>query len=296
MNKQKPLVSIVMPVYNAGDFLVDAIESILAQTYQNFEFIIVDDASTDNSLNILERYAKQNKKIQLFRNPTNQGVSASVKKAITHANGDFIARMDADDIALSHRLEKQVSYLLAHKETVAIGSQCLLINRDGKVIGEKKFPTSARQVYKYIYRFVPLQQPTLMIAKTRLPEDFIYYLDGMNTAEEVELFFKLFRFGKVENLPDYLLLYRMHDKNTSLVDIKRTFFLTLIARIKAAFLHGYKPELTGILITLLQAIIVLLLPKKATLILYRIARKISTYRLAFPLSAKQLSINHSFPL
>lgn len=263
-----------MPVYNAGEFLSEAVKSILSQTYRNLEFVIVDDASEDSSWQIIQKFSRKHKQIKIYRNPRNLGVSETVKKAIALARGEFLARMDADDIALPKRLEKQVNYLLNHKETVAVGGQCLLINKNGDVVGEKNFPTSFSDIYKYIYKFIPLQQPTLMIARHRLPKQFEYYRDGMDTAEEVELLFKLFRYGKVENLPDTVLMYRLHDKNTSLLDIRKTFLLTLLARIRGVFLYGYKPTLSGLMVTLLQSAVTLLLPKKITLPLYRKLRKL----------------------
>lgn len=273
-NKKKPLVSVVMPVYNAGRFLSESVKSILAQTYRDFEFIIVDDASEDSSWQIIQDLARKNKQIKIHRNPQNLGVSETVKKAISLAKGEFLARMDADDIALPQRIERQVDYLINHKETVAVGGQCLLINKNGDVIGEKTFPTSFSDIYKYIWKFIPLQQPTLMIAKNRLPKKFKYYRDGMDTAEEVELLFKLFQYGKVENLPDTMLMYRLHDKNTSLRDIRKTFLLTLLARIRGVFFYGYKPTPSGIITTLLQTCVAILLPRKPTLFLYKRLRKI----------------------
>lgn len=269
MKNKKLLVSVVMPVYNAGAFLQEAVKSILSQTYRNFEFIIIDDASEDDSWQILQNFTHKHNKIRIYRNSQNLGVSETVKKAIALARGNFLARMDADDIALPERLEKQVNYLLNHKETVAVGGQCLLMNKNGNVVGEKNFPTSFSDIYKYIYKFVPVQQPTLMIARHRLPKQFKYYRDGMDTAEEVELLFKLFKYGKVENLPDTVLMYRLHDKNTSLSDIRKTFLLTLLARIRGLLLYGYKPTLSGVAVTLLQTSVALLLPRKFTLFLYK---------------------------
>lgn len=273
MNKtSQPLVSVVMPAYNAGVFLVESIESILNQTYPNIEFIIVDDASTDSTAKILRNYKAKYKQITVMRNKKNEGVSSTVRKAIEKAKGEYIARMDADDIALPNRIERQVSYLESHPKTVAVGGQCLLIDKNGTMIGRKTFPTKFEDIYRYSYQFVPIQQPTLMIARKRLPEDFAYYIDGMNTAEEVELFFKLFQYGKVENLPDWVLLYRMHDKNTSFINIRKTFFLTLLARIKAVYAYNYKPNMKGITITAMQTIIVFLLPQKITLLVYKALR------------------------
>lgn len=270
--ERTPKISVVLPVYNAAEYLELALNSILTQTYKNFEFIIVDDCSTDGSFKILQEYANKYKKIKLFRNKKNRGVSETVKKAIRQCRGEFIARMDADDVSLPTRLEKQLEYLEQNTETVALGGQCLIIDSENRITGNKTFPNSFEDIYKYIFHFIPVQQPTLMIARNRLPKRFVYYVDGMNTAEEVELFFKLFNYGKVENLPDTVLLYRIHDKNTSMKNVKETFLLTLVARIKAIFRYNYKPTKIGVLYTLIQALVVLLLPQKLIVSLYRFTR------------------------
>lgn len=270
--QKKSLISVIMPVYNAGDFLVEAIESILTQTYSNLEFVIVDDRSTDGSWATLQRYAKKDKRIRLYRNSKNLGVSETAKKAINHTSGNYIARMDADDVALPKRLSIQIKYLQRHSATVAIGGQCDVINQNGAVVGRKKFPTRFEDIYKYIFTFVPVQQPTLMMARNRLPKNFEFYRDGMNTAEEVELFFKLFQYGKVENVKETIHQYRIHNSNTSLMNAKTTFFLTLISRIKAVVRYDYKPTLKGVLFTFAQAVLVLVLPQSLLLLLYRRVR------------------------
>lgn len=272
--RNKLVVSVVMPVYNAGDFLMDSIESILSQSLQDFEFIIVDDLSSDGSWELIKKYAKRYKKLKVFRNKKHLGVSETVKLAIQKSRGRFIARMDADDIAIHYRLKTQLNYLLSNPKVVALGGQCQVINAKGEIIGRKEFPTDFEDIYKYIFKFVPVQQPTLMIAKKRLPKDFLFYRDGMNTAEEVELFFKLFQYGKVENLPQTLLKYRIHSNNTSLKNLRQTFLLTLLARIKAVLVYGYIPTVSGVLTTLAQFLIVIFLPHKTTLWLYEKIRNL----------------------
>lgn len=279
IDKNQPLVSVVMPVFNAEKYLREAIESILNQTYKNIEFIIVDDASTDNSWKIIKSYSGKTKVIKTIRNYTNLGISMSVKKAISDAKGDFIARMDADDISNPKRIEKQVEYLLSKKGVVAVGTQCYIINANGEIIGEKQFPTSFEEIKKYIFEFIPVQQPSIMIAKKRLPSNFEYYKDGLNTAEEVELLFKLFTQGKVENLPETLLKYRLHGTNTSLKDIRKTFILTLISRLKALAVYGYKPTLKGVFITFVQSIAIFIIPQKYLFPLYRFTRNFSFRKL-----------------
>ena len=287
--ENKPLVSVVMPVYNAEPYIEDSLESIIKQSYQNFEFVIVDDASTDGTFKILQKYALQDSRIKLLRNQKNRGVSETVRKAIDNARGEYIARMDADDISLPQRIFKQVQYLEKHPKTVAIGGQCILIDKKGAIIGQKTFPTKFEDIYRYIFHFVPIQQPTLMVAVKRLPKNFDYYRGDLNTAEEIELIFKLFVHGKVENLNETLLMYRMHDHNTSLQNIKKTFFLTLISRIQAMHYYNYKPTKLGILSTVLQTILVSILPQKAIFRLYALSRKTLSH------NDSPLFQNHSLP-
>jgi len=284
-----PRVSVVMPVFNAENFLRESLDSILKQTHRNFEFIIVDDGSTDASFKILRNYASVDKRIKLFRNPTNMGVSRAVNRAISKAKGEYIARMDADDIALPRRLEQQVAHLKKNPTTIAVGGQCLLIDKRGSVIGKKTFPIHFKQIYQYIFEFVPLQQPTLMIARKRLPKNFAYYYNGMNTAEELELLFKLFLYGKVENISDPVLLYRLHDHNTSFTNVRQTFGLTLISRLNAVYHYNYKPSKRGITITLLQAIFVYMFPQQFSLSVYKIMRSLTLYKSPTLMRARTLS-------
>ncbi len=114
------MVSIIMPVYNSSGYLSDAIESILSQTYSDFEFIIIDDASTDNSIEII--YSYHDPRIVLLKNDINLGVTHSLNKGIKHARGKYIARMDADDIALPQRIELQVDFLEKNPEFILVGS------------------------------------------------------------------------------------------------------------------------------------------------------------------------------
>lgn len=251
-----------MPVYNAGSFLMEAIESILSQTYGNFELIIVDDASKDDSLKILKGFANKDKRIKVFRNKERLGVSASANRALSKASGDFIARMDADDVSFPERLALQVSYLLSNPRVIVVGGQCQLINKEGSEIGEKRFPVDNTDIRKMIFSSVPIQQPALMVRKDLLPKGFVWYESGKNLAEELDLLFRLFMYGKAANLAETILKYRIHGGNTSLLNPKRTFLFTVKTRIRAIFKYGYKPTFAGLVITLGQILVVSVLPNR----------------------------------
>lgn len=271
------MISVVMPVYNAGRFLHQSIQSILDQTYPNFEFILVNDASTDDTADILRDYAQHDSRITIITNEVNLGVSQSVKRAMRIAKGAYIARMDADDISYPKRLEKQLKHLQKHKDLVAVGAQCITIDESGRRIGEKTFPLTHREIYEYIFRFIPMQQPTMMIARHRLPKYFTFYNDSFRTAEEVELMFKLFTYGKLENLPDTLLKYRIHKSNTSFKSVKKTFYNTLLSRMQAVYEYGYRPSATGIAVTAMQTAVVLSLPEPVIMFLYSALRHVKRH-------------------
>jgi glycosyltransferase involved in cell wall biosynthesis len=272
---RKPLVSVVMPVRNAGSFLVEAIESILNQTYKNFEFIIVDDASTDESSAILKKYKKLDKRVVVFKNKERQGIVKSVTFAISKSRGEFVARMDADDISMTDRFAKEVAFLTKYKRVIAVGGQCELIDASGIKIGEKKFPKEDKKIRKMIFSSVPMQQPSMMVAVSRLPKGFVWYDEDYSSAEELGFLFKIFQIGKVANLKDYVLKYRIHSGNTSLVNPKGTFYLTLKTRVLAMFKYGYKPTMGGVLMTIAQIFVVTFFPASVIRTLYSIYRGVN---------------------
>lgn len=265
-----------MPVYNAEKYLSQAIESILDQTYKEFEFIVVDDNSTDGSWSIIQRFAKEHKKIRAYKNRKHLGICKTVNKAIQHAKGQFIARMDADDISLPRRLEKQVAYLTKQKNTVAVGTQCYIINAEGDVTGEKHFPTSHEEIQKYIFKFAPVQQPSLMINTKRLPKSAYLYNTTLETAEELDLLFKLFSYGKVENMTEKLLAYRIHNSNTSFKNIKKTFLSTILVRLSSLVHNTDKVKKVDTLlmlgISVIQMLFIVMLPQKAIITVYKLLR------------------------
>ena len=285
-SKKQPLVSVIMPVYNAGRFLAAAVESILQQTYPNFELIIVDDASTDNSWKIIQKYARKDRRIRAFRNRQNLGVSATANFAISKARGDFIARMDADDVAFPGRLEEQLGFLQKNPQVVAVGGQCLVIDEEDQIIGQKTFPLEDKKLREMIFWAVPLQQPTMMINRRLLPADFTWYEPQKTSAEEIDLLFRLMKHGQLANLADHVLYYRYRPDSLSHQNPKKTFWLTLKSRLQA-IREGYRPSPKGVFLTLAQAFVVSILPNKAITTLWYLIRGIQKPKTALPSPAPQ---------
>ena len=276
--KKQTLVSILMPVYNAEEYLSKTLESVKSQTYKTWELFAIDDWSTDKSYNILLDFAKKDKRVKVYRNGKHRGVAGAANLALSMIKSDYVARMDADDLMHPERIEKQLKFLKNHKNVVVVGSQCVLIDKKDQRIGEKRFPLKDKDIYKMIFRSIPLQQPSMMINRSLLPEDFIAYDQSQNTAEEVELLFKLFEHGEAANLPDFLHFYRLHDKNTSLKDPKKTFYLTFLTRLK----YAHKISLSDLFFNFLQLTVVFIVPKKLIFPLYSLWRNKKLLNLSVP--------------
>ena len=161
--KNQPLVSVVMPVYNGERFLKDAIESILNQTYKNFEFIIVDDGSTDDSLKIIKEYQKKDKRIRLIENKKNLGQAKSLNKGLSLAKGKYYAKMDSDDIACKKRIEKEVDFLERNNDYVIVGSNLEIIDENNNTIGYRFYPQKNKEIRKLIIIKSPFAHPSVMI-------------------------------------------------------------------------------------------------------------------------------------
>lgn len=261
MKSKKPLITVYMPVFNAAKFLDQSINSILNQTFTNFEFIIIDDASTDNSWKIVKDYAKKDKRIIAIKNHINLGVSLTSNIAISMAKGKFLARMDADDISFPNRLQKQIDYLKQNSDTIAVGGQCVLIDENNNIIGNKTFPYQHQKLKNMIIWAVPMQQPSVMINLTKLPKDFNWYAPSETSAEEIDLMFRLMNYGQIANTSEFLLFYRHLDNSLSHKNPKKTFWITLQSRINA-IKNGYNPTIFGIILNIIQILVILLVPNK----------------------------------
>lgn len=275
---KQPLVSVVMPVYNAGSYVVEAIESILKQTYKNFEFIIVDDVSTDNSATIIAKYAKRYPdkiKVLTMTENLNGGGDKCANEGVKVAKGTYIARMDADDIAHEDRLAKQVAYLESHPKTFLVGSNAFVIDKKGKTIGEKTEPLTHKAIYDAYFTFHPMIHPTCMIRRI-MPngKPFTYDIRYKANNDYYTFFTLLCKGYKFANLEDKLLYYRIHGKNDTFVHMKNKFMNTFRIRVKMAVKYGYKPSVKSVATTLVQGIVVLLLPETVVTKLYLVSKGI----------------------
>ena len=145
MAPQAATVSVLMPVYNRKEYAPDAVESILRQTYKDFEFIIIDDGSTDGVTDLLREYASKDSRIVLIEQ-SNTGYSRALNRGLQAARGELIARMDSDDVSLPGRFERQVEFLRAHPDVVALGGQVTMIDEDGDELAPLPHLTDSKRI------------------------------------------------------------------------------------------------------------------------------------------------------
>lgn len=204
-----PRISVVMPLYNAEPFLGSAIESILAQTFGNFEFIIVDDGSTDASAVVVRRYAKSEARIR-FMQQENAGVTAALQMGCRASTGELIARMDADDVAMPTRFVDQLGALEGDPTLAAVGSFYERIDADGDLISVAEWPTNHEEIDQALLQGRGgLPHPTAMIRRQTL-EQVGGYRSQYPVAQDKDLWLRLTEVGRLANLPVPLLQYREH--------------------------------------------------------------------------------------
>jgi len=281
----KPLVSIVMPLYNSQEYLDAAIKSVLSQTYKNFELIIVDDASTDGSLKIVRKYSEKDSRIKLFRLRVNRnsGGDRCANVGISKANGKYLARMDADDIAKPERIEKQVEFLEKNPDIFMVGSNAFVIDRKGKKIGEKKEPLTSNAIYNSYFGFHPMIHPTCTFRRVLSSGKPFKYEIKYSANNDYYTFFKLICLGyKFVNLEDKLLDYRLHGKNATFIDMKEKFLNSIKIRLVMVFKFGYRPSLKDLLMLTMQTLVVMSLPERVLTEVYFLAKGIKKISFSIP--------------
>jgi glycosyltransferase involved in cell wall biosynthesis len=210
-----PTVSVCMPVFNAEQYVRDATDSILRQTFTDFEFIIIDDGSTDESREILEDFARRDARIRLVSRP-NTGYTVALNEALQLARAPYIARMDADDISLPERFARQLAYLHAHPDCVAVGTRILTIDPFGSPLYQPNHELAHNQIEAQLLAGIgwAIVHPASMMVREHVMALKGYRVE-MEPSEDLDLFLRLAERGKIANLPEVLLHYRQHVKSVN---------------------------------------------------------------------------------
>jgi len=211
------MISVVMPVFNGERFLAEAMDSLLAQTFRDFEIVAVDDGSTDGTPAILNAFARKDSRVKVVRGD-HAGISAALNRGIEAATHDWIARMDADDVATPDRFEKQIAAARTNPGVVVWGTYAQHVDSNGKVLGISKTGPTSEDEYRKLRNAgedVYVIHPTSMLRR-----DVVLKVGGydskFNFCEDFELFDRMAEHGAVVALPEPLLLYRIHATSISM--------------------------------------------------------------------------------
>lgn len=204
--KTPPIITVFMPAYNAGKYIKESISSILNQTYTHFELLIINDGSTDNTLEIISGFNDQ--RIRVINNAQNMGLLYTRNLALIEVNTEFIAIMDSDDVAMPERLAIQLKELSDNSNIALIGSQASMIDENGKIIQEKMYPVIDEELLKVSIPFYNSFVHSSVMIRSNILRDLGGYKEDY--AEDYDLFLRAATQYRIKNLPDILIHYRNH--------------------------------------------------------------------------------------
>lgn len=217
MTETQPLITVLLPCYNAMPFLPEALDSIINQTYSNLEILCINDGSTDDTASVLEAYAANDPRIRVIHNETNLRLIRTLNKGIDLASGEYIARMDADDISMPTRIEMELNFMLENPEIDIVG--CGVINIDESGVRLSKKIVRQRHCKANLFAsffYVPIGHPELLIKTSVLKMNQFLYEDHVLHSEDYELWARLLRLGyNLHNMSDYLLYFRINSQSVS---------------------------------------------------------------------------------
>lgn len=210
------LVSVVMPMYNSEAYIAEALESLQKQTYTNFEVIIIDNCSTDHSVDIVRKF--NDRRFHLYCNDRNQGLLYSLQRGVLLAKGKYVARLDSDDVSYPERLEKQVEFLETHSKILLCGCECNHI-RDGKIVEREKFPIYGSEAIKFslLYGDYCIAHSTFMFRRLEMQKMGICY-EKFQHCQDYHMLLSVIYKAEVEMLPETLVGYRIHPDQLSQID------------------------------------------------------------------------------
>lgn len=228
-----PRVSVVMAVFQGERWLAQALDSVMGQTFTDWELILVDDASQDGSADIMTAYATREPRIKVVRNSVNFGLAASLNRAMSLARGTYLARMDADDVCLAERLARQVEFLDAHPDVCVLGGGADYVGDDGAIKARVLMPEDHDEIVATLPRRSPFIHPTVMVRRWFMEEMGGYDL-RLRKKQDYDLWVRGARRCRYHNLPVSLVLYR-HQKAKA----PGTVVAAIMVRLRCGYRHGF---------------------------------------------------------
>lgn len=264
-----------MPAFNVEQYVENAIESILNQTYRNFEFVIIDDNSTDSTFDIIKRFKKKDGRIILIRNEKNMGVTKSLNKGVKFSKGKYIVRMDADDWSYPDRFKSQIKLMEDNPEVVVSGSNIEVCNSQLKTMYVRKYHQSDPSIRKHLFRYSPFAHPATIWKTEVLMREL--YNEKINICQDYELYFRVGIIGKFMNINKTLLKLRMHDQSVSTRMSDYQSKATILIRLNAVLMLGYNMSSFDKFYNFLQEVFIGLIPVKLRFVIFNFLRRFNLY-------------------
>jgi len=263
-------VSVITPAYNTERYIGDAIESILQQTFADFEYIIIDDCSKDTTWEIIQNYAKKDSRIIALRNEKNLGIAGNRNRGLRESRGKYVVWQDADDISLPQRIEHQYQFMEAHPEVGIVGGYLQFFNEYGNTTVRKYKPDDA-SLRKKIFRYSPVGQPGAMVRKKSLDEVGEFDL-RYPPAEDLDMSFRIGSKYALANLEEIVVRYRENANSATFTKLKIIERNTIIIRRKYAKGYGYTMNLADMIYNVLQYLSIYIIPPRVKIWLFDFIR------------------------
>lgn len=228
----KPLVSVIIPAYNASKYLKEAVDSIIGQTYDNLEIIIINDASTDDTLQIANSYIKKDRRVKVYDNKANMGIGRNRSKGIKLAIGEFICWQDADDISLPNRIKLQVEYLLNNEDVGVVGGFMQFFDDSGD-LAIRHYEEHDEGLRKTIFRYNPIAQPASMV-RSKVFKKVGLYNPEYRVDEDLDMLFRIGREYKFANVQEVVLRYRQSNSSLTRQNLRKMEKVTIQLRMQYA--------------------------------------------------------------
>lgn len=269
--RNEPLISVIMPVHNAQKYLETSIKSVLTQSYKNFQFIIVNDGSSDKSEKLIKRFQKKDKRIIVLHNKKNIGVTKSLNKALRQAKGKYVIRMDADDWSHPIRFKSQVKLMEMNPSVVVSGSYIWVCDEELKETYIRKYHRHDKHIRSRMFRYSPFAHPATIWRTNILKKE--KYNEKIRIGQDYELYFRVGKHGDFMNIERPLLKLRMHSKSisSSMNDLQSK--ATIKIRHDAVKKHGYTMSFVDKTYNFLQTKLIGLIPVKMRFMIFNFLRK-----------------------
>jgi glycosyltransferase involved in cell wall biosynthesis len=242
MNQIEPLVSIILPVYNASTHLPACLESLIKQKHQKIEVIAIDDFSKDTSVKILKSFQHKDRRIKVFTNVKRYGLAVTLNRALRQTKGDFVTFMNPHDVNSVWRIKKQLDFLKTNPKVVAVGTQAVNIDEKGKPMQRTELPADHENIYSSFLQGISVQFETLMINKRLIPRDLLYFAHNKYPFVYIETFVKLFQYGKFANLIQHLYYHRGKQIGSTKLSKRDKAFKYVQIAIKSITIYDYRPS------------------------------------------------------